>query len=604
MYRQTLVAFVILFSVPSGLFGQTVALGGAANVASAEDFATRVLQDPWDMNERTDFGAFLDGSDSPLPDLTNVSFSGGVFSATTGTSPNVFLLETRNPNAATLGKTGANFPIDANTYRLLAVRMNASGSGYGVLAWNRDNLWDPTFTYTKNVNFPVAPGWRTYLLDIPALGIQAGSLTWSGVLKSLQFYLPTGVSLQIDWIRLVNINASLCRQVTWSGLGAGAVDLYLDVDGVTNENEWVLATNVAGNTASAGCTANGSGYNFYAGALAPGTYYVVARPAGTTTGPVAHSTTAYVVNDAPLLTITAPSDEGSADDFATTQLGNAWDMNASTDVDQFFNVTGPTFNTPIAAETPAGVSLGNVPVLWAQSVAAAPPAGDPIVVPLWQRGVSNPIDPLRYRILTVEFGLPNIARSVVGGSIARIVWRVVGDTDSVSDDIIFNSRLGANVMNKITLDMADRALLPIEQGSTTGWVRGGTGQGIDHFRFDPHEFPAATAFFIRRIKLAALEHVPLGGSYTIRWSASKNSGAVTLYYDTDRDPTTGLTLIGQVSTSAGSFLWTPSNVPTGEYYIYAVIGDGQGNFNSTYTRWPIVVDPAPPPPPVNFRIIG
>ena len=98
--------------------------------------------------------------------------------------------------------------------------------------------------------------------------------------------------------------------------------------------------------------------------------------------------------------------------------------------------------------------------------------------------------------------------------------------------------------------------------------------------------------------------MPLGGSYTIRWSASKNSGAVTLYYDTDRDPTTGLTLIGQVSTSAGSFLWTPSNVPTGEYYIYAVIGDGQGNFNSTYTRWPIVVDPAPPPPPVNFRIIG
>lgn len=162
MYRQTLVVLVILFSIPSGAFGQTVTLGGAVNVASAEDFATRVLQDPWDMNERTDFGGFLSGSDPPLPDLTNVSFSGGVFSATTGPSANVFLLETRNPNAASLGKTGANFPIDANTYRLLAVRMNATSPGYGVLAWNRDNLWDPTFTYTNNVNFQSLPvGART-----------------------------------------------------------------------------------------------------------------------------------------------------------------------------------------------------------------------------------------------------------------------------------------------------------------------------------------------------------------------------------------------------------------------------------------------------------
>lgn len=606
MYRQALVAIVFFALVPSALFGQSVTLGGSLNVASAEDFATRVLQDPWDMSERTDFGRFLDGSDAPLPDVTGVSFAGGVFSATTGTAPNVFLLETRNPNAASLGKTGANFPIDANTYRLLAVRMNVSGSSpspYGVLVFNRDNLWDGTASATANVNFAITPGWRTYLLDIPALGKQSGPLTWSGILRSLQFYLPTSVSLQIDWIRLVNINTSLCRQVTWSGLGAGAVELYLDADGVTNGNEWALATNVASNTASAGCSASGPGYSLYAGALAPGSYYVLARPAGSS-GAFTRSATAYVVNDIPLLTITAPSDEGSADDFATTQLGNAWDMNASTDVDQFFNVAGPAFNTPIVAETPAGVSLGSVAVLSAQSTAAAPPAGDPIVAPLWTRGATTRIDPLRYRILTVEFGLPNMARSMLNGSVARIVWRVVGSTDSVSDDIVFGSRLGANVMEKFTVDMADRAVLPIEEGSNIGWVRGSSGQGIDLFRFDPHEFPAATPFFIRRIKLAALEHVPAGGSYTVRWTASKSSGMVTLYYDTDRDPTTGLTLIGQASTSAGSLVWTPSSLPTGEYYIYAVIGDGQGNFNSAYARWPIVVDPAPPPAPANFRIIG
>ena len=42
---------------------QTVTLGGPPNVAAAEDFATRSFQDPWDMNERTDFGWFLHGAD-------------------------------------------------------------------------------------------------------------------------------------------------------------------------------------------------------------------------------------------------------------------------------------------------------------------------------------------------------------------------------------------------------------------------------------------------------------------------------------------------------------------------------------------------------------
>ena len=106
-----------------------------------------------------------------------------------------------------------------------------------------------------------------------------------------------------------------------------------------------------------------------------------------------------------------------------------------------------------------------------------------------------------------------------GVSPARYSW--------VSDDIIFNSRVGANVMDKVIVDMTDRAVLPIEQGSPAGWVSGGAG-GIDRFRFDPHEFPNATPFFIRNIKLAALERVSSGSLYTLRWSASEGNGTVTL----------------------------------------------------------------------------
>ena len=163
----------------------------------------------------------------------------------------------------------------------------------------------------------------------------------------------------------------------------------------------------------------------------------------------------------------------------------------------------------------------------------------------------------------------------------------------MSDDIIFNSRAGVNVLDKFSVDMADRSVLPIEQGSTVGWVPGSsTSPGIDRFRVDVHEFSTAVPFHVRRVKLAALESA--AGNYTIRWTASE-SGTVTLYRDTDRDPSSGLTQIGSTSASAGagSFDWAV-NAPAGAHYIYAVINDGSGNSNAAYSRWPIISDRWPP----------
>jgi hypothetical protein len=550
------------------------------------------------MNDRTDFGWFLYGSDNPAAELTNVSLSGGVFHATTGTNPNLFLLETGNPEAARLGKTGSNFPIDANTYRLFAIRMNINGSPQATLAWNRNNLWDGT--QTRSGIFTLSPGWRTYLVDLPALGTLSGSEPWNGLIRSLQFspsYLNP-YNIDIDWIRLVNVNSALCRQVTWTGY-SGAVDLYLVSGGV----ETLLASGVSNGGTSAGCSTLGSGYNFYAGALAAGTYQVRAKRAGSAD---ATSSSSYVVNGIPLLTLTSPSEEGSSDDFATTVLGNAWDMNATSDVDQYFGLNGVPSITPVAAETPAGASLGSVQVYLATSAPAQPGlVGDPILQPLSTRGDAQKIDPTKYRILTVEVGIPNLARSMVNGSVARIAWRVAGGINySVTDDIVINSRQGANVMDKINLDLADRSVLPIEPTSPSqlGWVPGSSG-GIDRFRFDPHEFSPPTPFYVRRIKLAALERVNSGSNYTIQWTASEN-GTVTLYYDPDKNILNGNhVLIGSASASAGSFVWTAPTLPLGEYYIYAVVDDGQGNANAVYSKWPIVVGKAPPSAPPNIRLI-
>ena len=73
---------------------------GVNAVKAANDFATRVFQDPWDMSQRTDLGWFLNGVDFPQPNLDTISFTSGIFSGrSTNNDPNVFLLDTGNPSA-------------------------------------------------------------------------------------------------------------------------------------------------------------------------------------------------------------------------------------------------------------------------------------------------------------------------------------------------------------------------------------------------------------------------------------------------------------------------------------------------------------------------
>jgi len=59
-------------------------------------------------------------------------------------------------------------------------------------------------------------------------------------------------------------------------------------------------------------------------------------------------------------------------------------------------------------------------------------------------------------------------------------------------------------------------------------------------------------------------------TYTIEWSSNAPSGAtVTLWYDTDTDPSGGLQSIASGAFNDGYFTWDCSGTPEGEYYIYA-----------------------------------
>jgi hypothetical protein len=590
-----LLAVAVLCPVPAA--AQMVTSVGASIVAPANDFATQAFQDPWDMNERTDLGCFLYSTDQPGSGFTSLGFANGVFSGTTAGSSNFFLLESGNPNAARVGKIGRNYPIDANTYRLMAFRMNTGALSSSFFQWNRDTIYDTTTSRSNYI--PATPGYRIYLEDFAALGLQggggAGAFNWAGTVKSLWMFPGGSGTISLDWARLVDVQPSLCRTITWTG-GAATVNIYLDDNNDPNDgNLGAIALGANSGGVSPGCsvTAGPSTYKYYAGALPAGTYYVAVSNSTSPTS-TNYGVTPWVVNGTPTLTFTSPNEEGSSDDFATTFLSNAWDMNAVNDFDLLTHVTNPHIES-LALETPAGVSLGAQNVFRATSVDIAVSGGgvgDPYVDPLFVngRGFNSKIDTNRYRILTFEFGIPNKPRDILNGSIARIVWRVNGEAaENVSDDIIFSSRSGANVLNKVIVDMKDRAILPLEAGSPSGWTNGSSSKpGLDIFRVDPHEFDHPTDFFIKRIKLAALEKT--SGSYTIRWNFSEPSGSVDLYWDDDASGFDGTLIQNNVDAAAGQYTWNASGLPNSNYYIYAVFDDGAGGSNRVYAKWPIVID--------------
>jgi hypothetical protein len=586
----------LLFLIPASLSAQTVtAPSGAVAVPTSGDYFSSAFQDPADMNHRTDIGWFAYGVDQPRANLSGISVANGVFSATAASNdPNIYLLETGNPVSVPLGRRGDVQLIDANRYRTLAIRMRLNGAqgaraSDGQLIWTTRTIYDSPTSVAGS--FAVYGGWQVYLLDIPSLGVAAGN-AWQGLIGSLRLdpTVVAGQTIEIDWARLVSNDAQGMRTITWSG--GGAVDIYLDND--TSEANGTLGL-IARNGTTLSRNVSGGSFAFQPGALPAGNYYVAMRTAGTSNA-LRYSSGYYQVEGVPTLNFTSPSPEGSNDDFATTQLGNPWDMDSPADIDAVANVTAAGIAIQ-ASENAAGTSLGNQRVYRASGL-----SGDPILYMLagHRRGAAHPIDPNRYRIATIDVGLAG-DRYINGGSIARIVWRQKGDTaETVSEDIIINHRAGTNVLDTISVDMKT---LPIEPApgspSRTGWV--GT---IDEFRFDPHEFTPANDFWVRRVKLAALERA--GSSYRIAWAydAQSSSATLSLWYDSDRSGFDGTRIVDGVAPTAGAYTWnTAGLVPGQEYYIYSQLTDSTGRVVSRgYAQWPIVgggsaASPAPAPAP-------
>ena len=120
---------------------------GTNTVAAANDFATTVLQDPWDMSQNTDGGWFVHSVDFPQAGWSSAGFSNGLFGgvvAAQATLPNLWLLETGFAGAAPVGRFGLNYPIDANRYRIASIRLCVSqANGAMIFGWTANTIFDP-----------------------------------------------------------------------------------------------------------------------------------------------------------------------------------------------------------------------------------------------------------------------------------------------------------------------------------------------------------------------------------------------------------------------------------------------------------------------------
>jgi hypothetical protein len=573
---------LIVWLLSAACFGQVpTAPATTEAIRPADDFATQAFQDPWDMSQRTDIGWFTFGVDSPPSNLQSPTVASGIFSAVSANAdPNFWALDTGHLDAAPTNKNGEKFPIDASKYKRLLIRMNLNGPGLSsATPASLQTLWWNNTLYqaggpSVTPGYLVRPGWWIYSIDLTAPA-SAGP-NWAGIVDAMRIdpVNLAGITMNVDWVRLVADNPALSRNITWTG--GGAVDIFLDND--TNWANGYLAQIATG--------ATGGSYPFYVGGLPVGTYHVAIRATGSAATP-AYAPGSYQVEDIPTISFTAPSPTGSSDDFATVQLGNPWDMDTLADVDNFIDVTGPSI-TNITAENEAGASLGSVRVLQGTSVQAPGDVGDPRLYMLqWtHRGATKRIDSSRYRILDLEMGVTG-ARDIFRGSIARIIWRAVGDpVENVSEDIILNHLDGTNVIQKIVLDMK---ALPIEATSPshTGW------NGLlDGFRVDPHEFPEPRTFYVKSVYLRAFERTD--ASYTIRWNygtaGTSGSPALTLFYDSDNTGFNGTPIATVTDPATGAYTWNTAALPAGTYYIYGVVSAGGTILNRTYAQWPVVIE--------------
>ena len=283
------------------------------------DFATRVLSDPWDMEQFTDISQWLNNSATYL---LNIQVANGIFSATTASSYSEFYpLFPGYIVGMNAGKIGAMYPIASSQFACYATAMYASwstGTNYFLVEWmadrdltrwtRPDDLWGAAYPY-----YLTNGTWKLYqgnLSSPPQLINKPWNYlaTW----QALRIVPSTVANTQfsIDWIRLTDCNPVW---VTFSGLSAGTYNLWI----VHGSPERQILAQEAFSPAGDGTFA------WDAQGVEPGSYtYYIKTTTGTTVQQGSLS-----LDDTPIVSFNRPA-QFSGIEYGTAS-GNAWDIEPS-----------------------------------------------------------------------------------------------------------------------------------------------------------------------------------------------------------------------------------------------------------------------------------
>lgn len=184
--------------------------GAQATVATSDEFARDVLQNPWDFNGSDD----LDRSDGGRYNgMTEPVFNKGRMSFTSTNHDPYFWLS-----------WNINKPIDAGRFNRLAIHMYSNKAGQGQLWWFTH---EANSRFIEGPKFTVSPGWRVYYFDL------SGYPGWGGSIRLLRVdpLDRADATIQFDWVRLTPKNERVFT-VMWQGqnLQGSEMTLYYSTD--------------------------------------------------------------------------------------------------------------------------------------------------------------------------------------------------------------------------------------------------------------------------------------------------------------------------------------------------------------------------------------
>ncbi len=578
------------------------AYGQSTLLPESNDFATRVLRDPWDMNEFSDISQGLNNSGVTI-DLNNTIVQNGLFTATTLTTDSQFYplfpgYRVPDPNgvwrsAIKIGKLGSRYPIPSATYKCIYFAMynNASAADYFQVLWFADDNYTAG-PWGFSVPPPTTPSiWRLYSMNLSTSdGGGVGTTPWTGnaLWQGLRVdpSILTGVNFTFDWIRLTDCNA-VNYTLTWMPPGGGTVYLWVRPGGATRDIRI---------TPDLGMPNDGSEVIDTQG-LPPGQYTFKLSTSPTVC--CTQTLTTITINQAPIVTFAKPS-YTSGTDYATAN-GNTWDMMDITDTPVISCTNNTTFSNGI-------LSFDTLSVL--QQPPECRPGG--FTDPHFHLNTPTPVSTTEYRYLSFRMnasGQWGNWANVDEAMIIRWIWIIQGTGGIGSECYVESWDMPFDIGWQIYwLDLANpfNGSKEMTSGScpTSGSLDWSTVTPIK-LRFDPNENISAFTMHqdIDWIRLTKMDSVTHGTPFPIQLSLNKSPQGIAFsyYYTNDlnnptQSPALPYTLLpppgpfrvflpALLSNYAGgsdpppvtnpvTFMWNTSAVTPSQYYICAIANDG------------------------------